>query len=125
MVSFDFKNTIRCKHSANIVELIYPGKDTDLEDVDIVEPQVTGDKAPKHKPIITRVEEGYLVKTGEVEHPMEEDHYIAMIELIAEGQVHKQYLQPGDKPQALFKIPECENPVAKEYCTLHGLWQSE
>ena len=52
------------------------------------------------------------------EHPMDEDHYIAMIELIADGQIHKQYLNPGDKPEAYFQIPEAECVEAREFCTL-------
>ena len=55
---------------------------------------------------------------------MDEDHYIAVIELIADGQVHKQYLNPGDKPEATFKIPEATDLKAREFCTIHGLWQS-
>lgn len=124
MTDFDFKNIIKCKNSGNLLELIYPGPDVDLSHLNIVEAKTSGEGEPKHKPVITRVDDGYNVKVGEVEHPMDEDHYIAVIELIADGQVHKQYLNPGDKPEATFKIPESDDVVAREFCTKHGLWQS-
>jgi len=32
---------------------------------------------------------------GSVTHPMEEKHYIQWIELIADGKVYRQFLEPG------------------------------
>lgn len=124
MANFDYTNIIKCKNSGNVMELIYPGPEVDLELVNIVEAKTEGEGAPKHVPIVTRTDDGYNVKVGEVEHPMDENHYIALIELIADGQIHKQYLNPGDKPEATFKIPEAENVEAREFCTLHGLWKA-
>ena len=115
---------VRCKGSGNIIEIILPSPECDANNLDILEAKIEGEGDIKHKPVITRVDDGYLVKVGEVEHPMDENHYIAMIELIADGQIHKQLLKPGDKPEALFKIAEADDLVAREYCTLHGLWQS-
>ncbi|MCD7782115.1 MAG: desulfoferrodoxin [Methanosphaera sp.] len=115
---------IKVEDCGCIVEMIYPGEGVDVCSLNQVEAKESGEGEAKHVPVITRVDDGYLVTVGEVEHPMDEDHFIAMIELIADGQVHKQYLDPGDKPEALFKIPECEDLKAKEYCTKHGLWQS-
>ena len=124
MANFYYTNIIKCKNSGNVMELIYPGPEVDLELVNIVEAKTEGEGAPKHVPIVTRTDDGYNVKVGEVEHPMDENHYIALIELIADGQIHKQYLNPGDKPEATFKIPEAENVEAREFCTLHGLWKA-
>lgn len=124
MANFDYTNIIKCKNSGNVMELIYPGPEVDLELVNIVEAKTEGEGAPKHVPIVTRTDDGYNVKVGEVEHPMDENHYIALIELIADGQIHKQYLNPGDKPEATFKIPEAKNVEAREFCTIHGLWKA-
>ncbi|AWX32192.1 MAG: desulfoferrodoxin [Methanosphaera sp.] len=123
-MDFDFTSIIKCKNSGNIIELIYPGQDVDVACLDVIEAKTEGEGDVKHKPVITRVDDAYHVKVGEVEHPMDENHYIALIELIADGQVHKQYLQPGDKPEATFKIPEADDVTAREFCTIHGLWQS-
>lgn len=123
-MSFDYTNIIRCKGSGNVLELIYPGPDVDVEELNVIEARDEGEGEVKHKPVVTRVDDAYLVKVGEAEHPMDEDHFIAMIEIIADGQIHKQYLKPGDKPEATFKIPEADDIVAREYCTKHGLWRS-
>ena len=124
MADFDYTNIIICKNSGNIIELIKPGADVDVNELTVVEAKTEGEGGPKHIPIITRVDDGYHVKVGEVEHPMDEDHYIALIELIADGQIHKQYLNPGDKPEATFKIPKADDVEAREFCTLHGLWKA-
>jgi len=76
----------------------------------------------KHVPVIEKTANGYLVKIGEVAHPMETDHYIEWIELVADGKSCKRYLNPGDEPEAEFCI-EAETVTAREYCNLHGLWK--
>jgi len=56
-------------------------------------------------------------------HPMEENHYIEWIEVIADGSVYKKFLSPGDSPEADFVITP-EKVKAREYCSIHGLWKS-
>jgi superoxide reductase len=76
----------------------------------------------KHVPVLEQVDGGILVKVGSIAHPMEEAHYIEFIELLADGIVYRQFLQPGDAPQAFF--PVIATAVeAREYCNLHGLWK--
>ncbi|MDR2793769.1 MAG: desulfoferrodoxin [Treponema sp.] len=75
----------------------------------------------KHVPVIEKVNGGYKVSVGSVTHPMEEKHRIAWIELLAEGISYKKILKPGEKPEAVFAV-DAVNVVAREYCTLHGLW---
>jgi superoxide reductase len=53
---------------------------------------------------------------------MEEKHYIEWIELLADDKAHRQFLEPGGKPEAIFKI-NAESPSAREYCNIHGLWK--
>jgi superoxide reductase len=77
----------------------------------------------KHVPVIEKIKDGYMVKVGSVAHPMEENHYIEWIELMADGKAFRQFLNPGDKPEAFFKI-DAKNVTAREYCNLHGLWKS-
>jgi len=77
----------------------------------------------KHVPVIEKIEGGYLVKVGSVPHPMEEKHYIEWIELIADGKAYRQFLKPGDQPQATFQI-RASQVSAREYCNLHGLWKA-
>jgi superoxide reductase len=77
----------------------------------------------KHVPIIEKTDKGYKVKVGSVAHPMEEKHYIEWIELISDGVVLRQFLNPGDIPEAEFELSS-EKVSAREYCSLHGLWKS-
>jgi superoxide reductase len=62
------------------------------------------------------------VKVGSISQPMEEKHYIEWIELLADGQVYRKYLQPGDAPEAFFPVTATAVD-AREFCNLHGLWK--
>lgn len=77
----------------------------------------------KHVPVIEKISGGYKVKVGAVAHPMEADHYIEWIELIADGKSYFQYLKPGQAPEAVFKI-DAASIEAREYCNKHGLWKA-
>lgn len=77
----------------------------------------------KHVPVIEKTEKGYKVKVGSIPHPMEEKHYIEWIELIADDKVLRQFLNPGQAPEAVFEITAHE-VSAREYCNLHGLWKA-
>jgi superoxide reductase len=77
----------------------------------------------KHVPVIEKVDNGYKVSVGSVEHPMLDKHYIEFIELIADGKVYRQNLKPGDTPEAFFCI-DANEVSAREYCNLHGLWKA-
>ena len=92
------------------------GKPTTL----LVENSVDAAKE-KHVPVIEKVDGGYKVKVGSVAHPMTPEHWIAAIELIADGQVLRQNLTPADKPEAVF-LTNAVKVVAREFCNLHGLW---
>ena len=77
----------------------------------------------KHVPVIEKVAEGWKVTVGSVAHPMEEKHYIEWIELIADGKAYRQFLAPGQAPEAVFCV-EASQVTAREYCNLHGLWKA-
>jgi superoxide reductase len=76
----------------------------------------------KHVPVIEKIAGGIKVKVGSVPHPMEEEHYIEWIEIIADGKAYRQFLKPGEAPEATFNI-DAEQVTAREYCNLHGLWK--
>ncbi|MEJ2473002.1 MAG: desulfoferrodoxin [Desulfobacterales bacterium] len=116
----------KCEACGNIVEVLHGG---DGELVCCGKPMVlltenTVDAAKeKHVPVIEKVEGGYKVKVGSVAHPMEEKHYIEWVELIADGKAYRQFLKPGQAPEAIFKI-DAASVSAREYCNLHGLWKA-
>jgi superoxide reductase len=77
----------------------------------------------KHVPVVEKTKDGFKVKVGSVAHPMEEKHYIEWIEIIADGKAYRQFLNPGDAPEAFFKI-DAKQVIAREYCNIHGLWKA-
>ena len=116
----------KCDLCGNIVEVLHGGAG---QLVCCGQPMVcmtenTVDAAKeKHVPAIEKIAGGFKVKVGEVAHPMEEKHYIEWIEVIADGKSYRQYLQPGQAPEAVFMI-EAATITAREYCNLHGLWKA-
>lgn len=78
----------------------------------------------KHVPVIEKVEGGIKVKVGSVPHPMEDKHYIEWIEVIADGKAYRQFLKPGQAPEAVFHIT-AENVRVREHCNIHGLWEAK
>ena len=76
----------------------------------------------KHVPVVEKVNGGVKVKVGEVAHPMEEKHWIEWVEIVADGKTYRQFLNPGEAPEATFNV-EADQVTAREYCNLHGLWK--
>lgn len=117
----------RCSVCGNIVEVINAGGGTLVccgKEMELLNEKTSDTGMEKHVPVIENTEDGVLVKVGSVEHPMEEKHHIAWIELHTPLHVYRKYLKAGDKPHALFKPAE-DVSYAREYCTLHGLWKSK
>lgn len=116
----------KCEACGNIVEVVHGGAG---ELVCCGKPMVkmtenTVDAAKeKHVPVIEKVEGGYKVTVGSVAHPMEEKHLIEWIELIADGKAYRQFLKPGEAPEATFQVTAA-SVSAREYCNLHGLWKA-
>ena len=64
--------------------------------------------------------------SGEIEHPMLDEHYIMWIFLETKQGGCLKKLSPGEKPEAVFCLcPEDKPVVAYAYCNLHGLWKAE
>lgn len=77
----------------------------------------------KHVPVLEKIDGGYKVTVGSVAHPMTEEHYIEWIELIAGDSCYRQFLNPGDSPEAIF-MTDADSVVTREHCNLHGVWKS-
>ena len=116
----------KCEVCGNIVEVLHGG---DGELVCCGQPMVqfvenTVDAAKeKHVPVIEKIAGGVKVKVGDVAHPMEEKHWIEWVEIIADGKAYRQFLNPGEAPEAIFNV-EADQITAREYCNLHGLWKA-
>ena len=77
----------------------------------------------KHVPVIEKIDDKYKICVGSEAHPMEEEHYIVWIELLADNISYKQFLHPHDIPEASFNI-EATQVTARAYCNKHGVWRS-
>ena len=116
----------KCNVCGNIVEVLHAAKGQLVccgQAMELLAENTTDAAKEKHVPVIEKVAGGYLVKVGSVAHPMEDNHYIEFIELIAGDTVLRHYLKPGAKPEATF-VTEAEQVSAREYCNLHGLWRA-
>jgi superoxide reductase len=115
----------KCDVCGNIVEMLHAG---DGELVCCGQPmklfvENTVDAAKeKHIPVKEAVSDGLKVKVGSVPHPMEEKHYIEWIEIVADGKAYRQFLKPGEAPEAIFPVKG--DFAAREYCNIHGLWKA-
>ncbi|MBN2121512.1 desulfoferrodoxin [Candidatus Micrarchaeota archaeon] len=116
----------KCNVCGNIVEMVHPGAGELVccgQPMEHKPEKETDEGNEKHVPIIKRTETGVKVKVGSVPHPMEENHYIEWIEIIADGKVCRKYLKPGEAPEAEF-CTDAKEVSAREYCNVHGLWKS-
>jgi len=116
----------RCEVCGNIVEVLHGGVGELVccgEPMTLLVENTTDAAKEKHVPVIEKTEDGYKVMVGSVPHPMEEAHYIEWIELVADGRAYRQFLEPGQAPEAMFCV-EAASVTAREYCNLHGLWKA-
>lgn len=116
----------KCETCGNMVEILHAGAGRLVccgKPMEHYEENTKDAAVEKHVPVVTRTDAGIEVTVGSVVHPMVEEHYIEWIELLADGKVYRQNLQPGQEPKAFFPITADEVTV-REYCNLHGLWKA-
>lgn len=116
----------KCEACGNIVEVLHGGKGELVccgEPMKLMAENTVDAAKEKHVPVIEKTAGGIKVKVGSVAHPMEEKHYIEWIEIIADGKLYRQYLKPGQAPEAVFAI-DAKEITAREYCNLHGHWKA-
>jgi superoxide reductase len=117
----------KCTLCGNIIEVFVGGAGTFdcCKQPMVLQAENTVDASQeKHVPVIVRGNGSITVKVGSVPHPMEAAHYIQWIELIADGTVYRQELQPGQAAEATFPIT-ADKVTAREYCNIHGHWKNE
>jgi len=115
----------KCEKCGNIVEVLHGGAGELVccgQPMKLMAENTVDAAKEKHVPVVEKISGGYRVKVGDVAHPMTDDHYIEWIELLAGETVYRQFLNPGQAPEAEF-IVETDQVSAREYCTLHGVWK--
>lgn len=116
----------KCNLCGNMVEVVHGGAGELVccgQPMALIKENTVDAAKEKHVPVMEKTADGILVKVGSVAHPMEEKHFIEWIELIADGKAYRQFLNPGEKPEALFTV-KANQVTVREYCNLHGVWKS-
>lgn len=124
----DDKEVYRCNICGNMVEVLHigTGKLTCCENpMELLKEREEGTGTEKHLPVMEKTDKGVKIKVGSTAHPMEENHCIEWVELVADNQVYRKILKPGDMPEAEFdvKLDDISQIGLREYCSIHGLWK--
>jgi superoxide reductase len=116
----------KCNVCGHIIEVLHTGQGELVccnQPMAQLEENTIDAATEKHVPVIEKTDDGVVVKVGEVSHPMEDSHYIEWIEVISGDNVYRQFLNPGQTPEATFKAVG-DQVTAREFCNLHGLWKA-
>jgi len=117
----------KCEVCGNIVEILHSGAGQLVccgQPMTLMEIKREEEGFEKHLPVVERDGETVTVKVGSVEHPMLRGHYIEWIAIDTENGVIRRYLNPGEKPGAVFKTPG-NILLVRGYCNVHGQWATE
>lgn len=116
----------KCMKCNNLIQQI-DGSNTNIECCNTkmtkIEANTFEASTEKHIPVYELSNSEIIVTIGEIEHPMEEDHYIMWVMLESNNEVTKINLKPGDLPKVRFKY--ISNSTLYAYCNKHGLWKKE
>ena len=116
----------KCEICGNIVEVLHEGQGQLVccgKPMTLLTENATDASKEKHVPVIEKTASGIKIKVGSAPHPMEEKHYIEWVQIIADGKSYRQFLNPGNAPEAAFDI-KADKIAAREYCNVHGLWRA-
>ena len=116
----------KCPICGNIIELI-EGDNSHIvccgKQMEELKANTVDAAVEKHIPVYEKIEDEIVVRVGELEHPMEKDHYIMWIAQVSDNQTTRIRLYPEQSTEVRFKyIPES---ILYAYCNKHGLWKSE
>lgn len=117
----------KCPVCGLIVEVVHGAGGTLTccgQTMNLMTENTTDAATEKHVPVIEISGNTVKVQVGSVPHPMQDEHYIEWIELVADGKSYTQYLKPGEAPAATFEV-SASNITVREYCNLHGHWQAK
>ena len=115
----------QCQSCGNIVQVRHAGRPGVVccgKPMVLLVEKTTDEGREKHVPVVETVQGGIHVKVGSIAHPMEKEHYIEWIEVLADGDSFCKFLTPGTKPEAFFPV-KADNVTVREYCSVHGLWK--
>lgn len=119
---------LKCEHCGNIVAVV---KETGVavmccgEKMKEIIPGIVDASKEKHVPVYSINGNKVTVKVGEVEHPMQEEHYIEWVSIQTKFGNQRKVLNANDKPEVCFLMCDGDEVEAVyAYCNLHGLWKN-
>lgn len=117
-----------CEHCGNMVAMVksvgVPVMCCGQKMTELI-PGTTDAAVEKHVPVYEVKGNQVHVTVGEVEHPMQEEHFIEWVSLQTKAGNQRKALKAGDKPEVCFAICEGDEVEAVyAYCNLHGLWKA-
>lgn len=120
----------KCDICGNMVEMVHAGGGQLVccgQPMRLCGENTTDAAVEKHIPVIEKHDDSVRITVGSVAHPMTAEHYIEWIELLMNGRLLRQKLEPDDEPVAIFDGLDMDEAeiAARAYCNLHGLWKSE
>ena len=122
------KKLYKCEICGAVVEALHESPGGYIccnQPMKLLEEKTADEGMEKHVPVVEIKGNNVTVKVGSNPHPMEEGHYICLIQLMRGGKVVEgRRLYPGDKPEASFCIDNTEGITARELCNVHGLWKN-
>jgi superoxide reductase len=78
----------KCEVCGNVIEILHEGQESLVccnQPMTLEEAHTEDKGMEKHVPVIEENGNYITVKVGDIEHPMEESHYIEWIELTVDG----------------------------------------
>lgn len=119
---------LMCEKCKNILEVVKESGKTVIccdEKMKEIIPGTVEASKEKHIPVYNITGNKVKVTVGEIEHPMQQEHYIEWISVQTKNGNQRRTLKPGEKPEACFTICDGDEVEAVyAYCNLHGLWKA-
>lgn len=96
------------------------------KDMEKIEANTVDAAQEKHVPFVQKEDKHIVVNIGEIDHPMEDAHWIQWVALFDKaGNITFKTLVPGDAPNVKFCGKNVDEGTIYAYCNVHGLWKKE
>ncbi len=115
----------KCEVCGNIIEVLHEGAGELVccnQPMKLMEEKTAEAATEKHVPVVEKTADGIKVTVGSVPHPMQDEHYIEWVQVIAGDGAYRIFLKPGGAPEGVFKT-DLGDVAAREYCNVHELWK--
>ena len=117
----------KCEICDNVVSVIHSGQGELVccgQEMKLLEEKTSKEEGnEKHVPLIETIDGGIRVIVGSIPHPMQENHYIELIQLIKDNKIIvEKRLSPDDDPVTEFYLADTQGLRARALCNVHGLW---